>query len=1408
MQEAEEQDTCRICSAPAEPDQPLFHPCKCAGTIRYIHQDCLTTWLAHSKKKDCDVCKHPYSFNKVYAADMPARLPTFLVLRHLAQQSFFAVIFCLRAVVVGCIWLAVLPWITVWTWRMYFTMGDLTAWWLSDRPRPTQQPTPTYQNETSTANSTSTLQPFLFRYMTGPSWRSLSADIFAGQIIASLIVLTFVAVFLLREWILQNARPGVLDDDELPAEERDAHPNPQPLPPPNPAPRIPPRLLAPPPPMPPVRPIAPLPPVRAPTINDDPPREAKRIRVNYEDSDDKGKGVDREGRAFPRQRSQRRVGRTEEGEEDSPTEAGSSSAFQFTFRAGGSSRNSISSDDSPLRPTPSFKLSEVFESESLRPSSSGPTTPRRPPLPTTALTPPLRGSAAASRIHSPMASPSLATYRAPEELEAGPSRFSGYFDQDEHDPADGSNDDEIEEVLGSSDIDADMDMLAEHERYFQEVGDDSDGDVAARTYADVLDFDDEEEDKATDGSERFDDDGDMDDEPFDEDDPNDDDGDRRVEGVAQGAPVPPDQAAQDLDDDLDGNVEDDMEGAMEAIGLRGPIHGVVQNLALMVFVLDSAIGLAVWLPFTIGKSTALLFMNPPRLLELIHLPIRCMRVITDPIVDSVMFLLMQVLLPSTLRTMRRVIVAFLRVVSSAVAKAVEQLLGKRDAATVFRWHAKISQRKPWEQIMERLRPLFDSPPPAVEPKPSGISAFLDAHPAFARVAEPYFASLGNHVRRVAFQVQSTWTRFALGNGTSEKVFAVGLGYVVTGILIAVYLNVLTVGNMKNAGRAVRSAVRQQLLVVKVASFIVIELAMFPLGCGVMLDLCTVWIFPEASLHSRVWFFLQSPMTAMFYHWVAGTMFMYQFAILLSGCRGLMRPGAMWFIKDPQDQNFHPIRDILERPTFLQLRKLFVSAVMYAIVVACGVASIGGILMLGHRSILPFRWKNREPLSNIPIDLLFLHLVLPSTMHYFRPKEAAQGIALHVWKYLAARLRLTSYMLGEHLHTEQYTPKRWSWSSLFSNSGVGVYDPDATHDGTFRRVPATDNIALPRDMRATVEVDRHGAPVDKDALQLMIAQNVETERARRSVKDDYMVVYIPPHFRYRVMIFVALLWVVGCIVAASLVALPIEMGRMLFSCFVDYPVHDGYSWIVGFYLFWGCAIFGKAVNRMDRHRQRRSADGPRAKLPLYVLKHGLVWMAKVSYMMLFLGVVIPTLLAVVVELYLVLPMRLAVDPAMSPRIRVVDMWALGLIYVKIALRVQRYQPPNQVTRGVANIMSNGWSHPDPIAATREIILPVTAGLLGMILLPGGAFRALHRLFPALPLDGKFLFMHVYPGIFAMAGSSRTLVVGFALLKRWIQSIRDKEFLVEMRLRNHDPVKESNDKGDGPKEANAVAAEESE
>lgn len=83
--------------------------------------------------------------------------------------------------------------------------------------------------------SETTLPPpksFLARAMAHPLWLSLSADIFTGQMIASLIVLTFIAVFLLREWISQNARPGMFEEEALPDEPPPAQPplNPPPVP--------------------------------------------------------------------------------------------------------------------------------------------------------------------------------------------------------------------------------------------------------------------------------------------------------------------------------------------------------------------------------------------------------------------------------------------------------------------------------------------------------------------------------------------------------------------------------------------------------------------------------------------------------------------------------------------------------------------------------------------------------------------------------------------------------------------------------------------------------------------------------------------------------------------------------------------------------------------------------------------------------------------------------------------------------------------------------------------------------------------------------------------------------------------------------------------------------------------------
>lgn len=420
----------------------------------------------------------------------------------------------------------------------------------------------------------------------------------------------------------------------------------------------------------------------------------------------------------------------------------------------------------------------------------------------------------------------------------------------------------------------------------------------------------------------------------------------------------------------------------------------------------------------------------------------------------------------------------------------------------------------------------------------------------------------------------------------------------------------------------------------------------------------------------------------------------------------MRPGAMWFIKDPQDQNFHPIRDILERPTLTQLRKLLVSALMYAIVVALGVGSVASLLFLGFSSILPLRWKTRlvtyfphphpfidwpccsEPLSDVPVDLLFLHFVLPYTMHYFRPKKVVNQIVLIVWKQLAKQLRLTSYMFGDRHPMEEYTPQYTSWT-VSAMTFFGIHHPKTmykNYDGVFRRVPACDGVVLPQDMRATAAVQADGLPIDQAAARLIELQDAEAEKAKRNVDADYTVVYIPPHFRYRILLFFAALWIGFAIFVAGVFSLPILLGRSFFKLFIPRDVHDGYSFITGFYLLWTCYIISRALDRMDKRRQREGHDGPRAEFSLFVIKRSLLWLAKISYMVLFLGLVIPTLISFVMDFYVILPIRLAVNPALQPRIRVVDTWALGLLYAKIAVQAHRLQRTTPVMRGLNNVSS--------------------------------------------------------------------------------------------------------------------------
>lgn len=87
--EASEEKLCRICFEHESESNPIICPCRCNGTMKYIHEECLKSWIM-SQNSDlyefsCDVCKTPL--------DMEFKFKTVLSCKNFENECLKIVIF-------------------------------------------------------------------------------------------------------------------------------------------------------------------------------------------------------------------------------------------------------------------------------------------------------------------------------------------------------------------------------------------------------------------------------------------------------------------------------------------------------------------------------------------------------------------------------------------------------------------------------------------------------------------------------------------------------------------------------------------------------------------------------------------------------------------------------------------------------------------------------------------------------------------------------------------------------------------------------------------------------------------------------------------------------------------------------------------------------------------------------------------------------------------------------------------------------------------------------------------------------------------------------------------------------------------------------------------------------------------
>ncbi|CAH8609436.1 unnamed protein product [Heterobilharzia americana] len=114
-------DFCRVCRCEGTASKPLFHPCLCTGSIKYIHQDCLVRWLEYSKRNTCELCNHRFTFTRIYASGTPRFLPFTVLVAGLVNSLRRFILNWIHLSVVFTAWLIVVPLSACRMYRCLFT---------------------------------------------------------------------------------------------------------------------------------------------------------------------------------------------------------------------------------------------------------------------------------------------------------------------------------------------------------------------------------------------------------------------------------------------------------------------------------------------------------------------------------------------------------------------------------------------------------------------------------------------------------------------------------------------------------------------------------------------------------------------------------------------------------------------------------------------------------------------------------------------------------------------------------------------------------------------------------------------------------------------------------------------------------------------------------------------------------------------------------------------------------------------------------------------------------------------------------------------------------------------------------------------------------------------------------------
>uniref|UniRef100_H2ZAW2 RING-type E3 ubiquitin transferase n=1 Tax=Ciona savignyi TaxID=51511 RepID=H2ZAW2_CIOSA len=203
------------------------------------------------------------------------------------------------------------------------------------------------------------------------------------------------------------------------------------------------------------------------------------------------------------------------------------------------------------------------------------------------------------------------------------------------------------------------------------------------------------------------------------------------------------------------------------------------------------------------------------------------------------------------------------------------------------------------------------------------------------------------------------------------------------------------------------------IILKVGLLVLVEIGAFPLACGLWLDICTLDLF-NATVAMRRDGYLESPGTCIFVHWLIGMAFVFYFATFLMLLREVLRPGALWFLRNLNDPDFNPIHEMIHLPIYQHFRRFLISIIIFGITIVIIAWFPVKLIANSISNFLPYNGSAQytSPVGEFPLQLMVLQFVLPGLLEQGHTRVWLKT-AIKLWSsVIGGLLGVKSYLLGD------------------------------------------------------------------------------------------------------------------------------------------------------------------------------------------------------------------------------------------------------------------------------------------------------------------------------------------------------------------------------------------------------------